>query len=138
MLTETEYEKLATVIMTKYEYPVPIHGVVVMFSKMRESIAYIRLSNKTIVLSHDWFDCNGADFAVYILKHEIAHIKYPDHSPAFKRECLRMGIRAKATLKPKDFVNHGWHVPVGLKMNGVISKWVPRQYCRYQDCEALV
>ena len=137
MLTVEEYEDLASIILEKYEYPV--HSVTVKFSKrMVESIAYNDVRERAITLSYDWFNCNGADFAVYILKHEIAHIKYPDHSPAFKRECLRMGIRARAMLKPRDFVNHGWHVPVGMKMNGIVSQWVPVQYCRYQDCEALV
>jgi predicted metal-dependent hydrolase len=137
MLTVAEYEDLASTILEKYEYPLRTASIRIS-KRLRESIAYNDISKKTITLSHDWFDCNGADFAVYILKHEIAHFKYPDHSPAFKRECLKMGIRARATLKPKDFVNHGWHVPVGMKCNGVVSRWVPRQYCRYQDCEALV
>jgi len=137
MLTVAEYEDLASTILDKYEYP--FHRVVVRLSKkMKRGIAHVKISKKTITLSFDWFDCNGADFAVYILKHEIAHLKYPDHSPAFKRECLRMGIKSKAILKNKDIAKYGWHAPDGLKMDGIATRWAPRQYCRYEDCEELV
>lgn len=137
MLTETEYEELAKLIMTKYGYP--FHEVMVILDKQpKHSIAYICPWVLTIHLSPAWFKCNGADFAVHILKHEIAHIKYSGHGPAFKAECLRMGIRTKAMLRNKDFNNHGWHFPKGHIVCGKLVEWAPAQYCCYKDCEALI
>lgn len=137
MLTVSEFHDLATLILTKYEYP--FHEVAIVFDKQpKHSIAYVCPWALTIHLSPAWFKCNGADFAVHVLKHEIAHIKYSGHGPAFKAECLRMGIRGKAVLKNKDFNNHGWHFPKGHIVCGKIVEWAPAQYCCYKDCETLV
>jgi predicted metal-dependent hydrolase len=135
MLTAKEYEKLIATIMEKYDYP--DYPVKVRFSNMLGSIAYIKTFQREITISKSWFACNGADFAVYILKHEIAHLKYPNHSLAFKRECLRLGIKAKAKLKNKDFIAHNWNVPAGVTMNGILS--MPKTICcKFEDCKELV
>ena len=142
MLTTAEYEDLVSEILKKYGYL--DHDIkVVIHKNLTSSIAYIHTGLKVITLSHDWFNCNGADFAVYMLKHEIAHLKYHNHGAAFKAECLRMGIRAKARIGPKDFANHDWHWLVRARRGRITastfdSLWVPAQYCRYKDCEKLV
>lgn len=109
MLTAREYENLVNLIMNKYDYDG--RAKVNISKRLKNTIAHIRISSKQITISESWFSCNGPEFAVNILKHEIAHMKVPDHSPKFKAECLRMGIRTKAMLTDEDIIKKGWNLP---------------------------
>lgn len=133
MLTVREYENLILGIMQKYGYePRPIS--VRISPTLKSSIAYVAMSKGQFTLSGPWFSCNGATFAMHVLKHEVAHLKFRGHGAAFKQECLRMGIHGVAILKRQE----GWNSPAGKSWSGIRSDWAPATYCKFEDCKRLV
>lgn len=133
MLTASEYVELIVGIMDRYGYA-PRTISVRISPTLKSSIAYVTASKGKFTLSGPWFSCNGSDFAMHVLKHEVAHLKYHGHGADFKRECLRMGIRAAAQLKRQN----GWNAPAGKCWSGVRSDWAPAIYCKFDDCEKKI
>ena len=141
MLTTEEYEKLVSEIMEKYQYP--NYDIKVRFNNMLSNFAYINITKREITLSRGWFNCNGAGFAVHIIKHEVAHMKYPDHSERFKMECKRMKIRAVAAYTDEDFERLGWKKIVRAKKGTVTADmfdclWKEESTYTYEECEELL
>ena len=58
---------------------------------------YIELSTKFIEVN-DW----RIDVLTALIKHEIAHLKHPNHGPGFTAECKRMGLPYNHTWKIFD------------------------------------
>ena len=58
---------------------------------------YIELS-KNFIEVNNW----RIDVLTALIKHEIAHLKYPDHGYGFTKECARMGLPYNHTWKIFD------------------------------------
>ena len=99
-----QMENIHLNICNEYGYkPVPISLNDRINNTIGNCIYHIN-GNKEIEISTKFIECNNwrIDVLTALIKHEIAHLKHPNHGPGFTRECQRMGLPYNHTWKIFD------------------------------------
>jgi predicted SprT family Zn-dependent metalloprotease len=81
-------DKLCELICEEYKYDKPI----IVLDDI-DSFGYCYRSKKKIVLNRTLCELNYTEIIKDLLKHEVAHLRYPNHGKDFEAECKRMGIQ---------------------------------------------
>ena len=83
-----ELQLKADEIAEMYGYPRPI---IKLSSRLKRTHGTCDYFTRIITLSTVYCEIETDEVIINLLKHEIAHLKHPNHGPDFKRACMYMG-----------------------------------------------
>ena len=98
---EDELNEVAQEIAEDYGYPVPI---VVLTIRFKRKWGNCNVVTKVITLNRHFCENNTFEAVYDLIKHEIAHLRAPNHGPEFVRACAEMGIPYHTDILHPDCV----------------------------------
>ena len=102
-----EIQRLADGICYKYDYP---KARIEMSSRLKKCWGLCFIQRKMIRLNKKFIELNSKEIVIDLLKHEICHLKHPNHGGGFVQACAEMGTKNHVWKQHPDTVRikHKW------------------------------
>ena len=101
---------VADAICDKHGYP---HATIEISKRMKRAFGMCYYDRKVIRLNEKFVESNTQEVIVDLIKHEVCHLKHPNHGYGFTRACAEMGTLNHVWKQHPDCVipdQHEWEV----------------------------
>lgn len=106
-----DIQQIANNISEKYGYP----KIIIEFNN-KVGLGECDTTNTKITLNKRKCEVHSEKYVTNLLKHEFAHIKHPNHSTEFVRECQRMGTQREFWFDHVNTYKTAPHTIQGIKL----------------------